>query len=153
MKRFEFKLQALLNFRKHLERVAQQDMARTVMEVSDCEHQIGSLQTTHGQSAQRLELLVEKGVAAQEFKQHNAYIGAVTQMILEEKRRRTQLEKILKKKRLVLKKRSIDKKAIERLREKQVKEYNQELLGMEQKELDQISSLKKAREISNDAEH
>jgi flagellar FliJ protein len=79
-------------------------------------------------------------------------MGAVTQMILEEKKRKTQLEKILKKKRLVLKKRSVDKKAIERLREKQAKEYNQELLAIEQKELDQISSLKKAREISNDAE-
>ena len=152
MKRFEFKLQALLNFRKHLERVAQQDMAGTVLAVSDCEHQIGSLQTTRGQSAQRLELIVEKGVTAQEFKQHHDYIGAVTRMIGAEKRRKIQLEKILEKKRLVLKKRSIDKKAIERLREKQAKEYNQELRVAEQKELDEISSLKKAREISNDAE-
>ena len=152
MKRFEFKLQALLNFRKHLERVAQQDMAKTVLAASDCEHQIGSLQTTHGQSAQRLESIVQKGVAAPEFKQHHDYIGAVTQMIVEEKRRKSQLEIILKKKRLVLKKRSIDKKAIERLREKQAKEYNQELRVIEQKELDEISSLKKAREISNDAE-
>ncbi len=152
MKRFEFKLQALLNFRKHLERVAQQDMAKTVMAVSDCENQIDSLQTTHGQSTKKLEAIVEKGVAAQEFKHHHAYIGAVTQMIVEEKRRKVQLGIILKKKRLVLKKRSIDKKAIERLREKQAKEYNQELLTAEQKELDEISSLKKAREISNDTE-
>ncbi len=152
MKRFEFKLQAVLNFRKHLERVAQQDMARAVMEVSDCEHQIGSLQTTHGQSAQRLESIVAKGVAAQEFKQHHVYIGAITQTIAAEKRRKIQLEKILEKKRLALKKRSIDKKVIERLREKQAKEYNQELLVTEQKELDEISSLKKAREISNDIE-
>jgi flagellar FliJ protein len=152
MKRFEFKLQALLNFRKHLERVAQQDMAKTVLEISDCEHQIGSLQITHGQSSQKLELIVQKGVAAQEFKQHNDYIGAVAQMIATEKRRKSQLGKIREKKRLALKKRSVDKKAIERLREKQAKEYNQELLAIEQKELDEISSLKKAREISNDAE-
>jgi flagellar FliJ protein len=151
MKRFEFKLQALLNFRKHLERVAQQDMAKTVLAVSECENQIGSLQTIHGQSAQKLESIVQKGVAAQEFKQHHVYIGAVTQMIAAEKRRKSQLEKVLEKKRLVLKKRSIDKKAIERLREKQAKEYNQELRVIEQKELDEISSLKKAREISNDA--
>ncbi len=93
-----------------------------------------------------------KGVAAQEFKQHHVYIGAITQTISEEKKRKIQLEKILEKKRLALKKRSIDKKVIERLREKQAKEYNQELLVTEQKELDEISSLKKAREISNDTE-
>ncbi len=152
MKRFEFKLQALLNFRKHLERIAQQDLAKTVMAVSDCENQISSLQTTHGLSAKRLESIVEKGVTAQEFKQHNAYLGAVTRMIEGEKQRKIQLETVLKKKRKELKKRSIDKKAMERLREKQAKEYNQELLTSEQKELDEISSLKKAREISNDTQ-
>lgn len=152
MKRFEFKLQALLNFRKHLERIAQQDLAKTVMAVSDCENQISSLQTTHGLSAKRLESIVEKGVTAQEFKQHNAYLGAVTRMIEGEKQRKIQLETVLKKKRNELKKRSIDKKAMERLREKQAKEYNQELLTAEQKELDEISSLKKAREISNDTQ-
>ncbi len=152
MKRFEFKLQALLNFRKHLERIAQQDLAKTVMAVTDCENQISSLQTTHGLSAKRLESIVEKGVTAQEFKQHNAYLGAVTRMIEGEKQRKIQLETVLKKKRNELKKRSIDKKAMERLREKQAKEYNQELLTAEQKELDEISSLKKAREISNDTQ-
>ena len=152
MKRFEFKLQALLNFRKHLERIAQQDLAKTVMAVTDCENQISSLQTTHGQSAKRLELIVEKGVTAQDFKQHHAYLGDVTRMIAGEKQRKMQLEKVLIKKRIELKKRSIDKKAMERLREKQAKEYNQELLTAEQKELDEISSLKKAREISNDAQ-
>jgi flagellar FliJ protein len=152
MKRFEFKLQALLNFRKHLERMAQQDMAKTVMAVDNCETRIDSLQTTHGQSAQRVEQLVEKGINAREFRQHHAYLGAVIGMIAEEKQRKTQLEKVLEKKRLALKKRSIDKKAMERLREKQAKEYNQELLVAEQKELDEISSLKKAREISNDTQ-
>ena len=109
MKRFEFKLQTLLSFRKHLERVAQQDMAKTVMEVSACETQIDLLQTTHGQSARKLESIVEKGVAAQEFKQHYDYLGAVTQMIAEEQQRKIQLAKILQKKRVVLKKRSVDK--------------------------------------------
>ncbi len=150
MKRFEFKLQALLNFRKHLERMAQQDMAKTVMEVTACEKQIDSLQATHGQSALQLEKIVEKGVGAREFKQHHSYLGAVGLMINQEKQHKVQLGKILEKKRLQLKKRSIDKKAMERLRETRAKEYNKELLVAEQKELDEISSLKKAREISND---
>jgi len=150
MKRFEFKLQSLLNFRKHLERMAQQDMAKTVMEISACEKQIDSLQTNHGQSVQRLEEIVEKGVGAEQFKQHQAYLGEMMRMIVQEKQQKIQLGKILGKKRFALKKRSIDKKAMERLRERKAKEYNQELLMAEQKELDEISSLKKAREISNE---
>ncbi len=152
MKRFDFTVKALLSIRKHLERVTQQNMVKTVREVRACENQIDLLQTTHGQSAQRLESIVENGVAAQEFKQHHAYLGAVTQMIAEELHRKFQLAKILDKKRLALKKRSVDKKAIERLREKQAKEYNHKLRVAEQKELDEISSLIKAREISNDTE-
>ena len=152
MKRFKFKLQSLLNFRKHLERVAQQDMAKTVLALTVCEKQIDTLQITHVQSTQRLEQIVEKGVGADQFRQHYAYLGAVQEMIAQEKQRMVQLGKVLEKKRLALKKRSIDKKAMERLREKQAKEYNQELLTAEQKELDEISSLKKAREISNDTQ-
>ncbi len=150
MKRFKFKLQALLNFRKHLERMAQQDMAKTVLALTACEKQIDSLQMTHGQSTERLEQIVEKGVGADQFNQHQAYLGEVVRMIAQEKQHRVQLGKVLEKKRLALKKRSIDKKAMERLRESRAKEYNQELLVAEQKELDEISSLKKAREISND---
>ncbi|MCP3941214.1 MAG: flagellar export protein FliJ [Desulfobacteraceae bacterium] len=150
MKRFEFKLQALLNFRKHLERVAQQDMAKTVMELAACEKQIDSLQTTHVQSALRLEKIVEKGVVAEEFAQHQGYLRALVDMTAQEKHRKIQLGKVLGQKRLALKKRTIDKKAMERLRESQAKEYNHKLLAAEQKELDEISSLKKAREIAND---
>jgi flagellar FliJ protein len=149
MKRFEFKLQSLLNFRKHLEQMAQQDMARAVMDVTACEKLIDSLQNTHGQWVIRLENLVEDGVGAKEFNQYHAYLGAMTQMITEEKHQETQLNKILQEKLLILKKRTIDKKAMERLREKRSKEYNLDLLAEEQKELDEISSLKTAREISN----
>jgi flagellar FliJ protein len=147
MKRFEFKLQSLLKFRNHLERMAQQEMAQVLLEITDCEKQIDSLQTTHGQWGQKLDRLVVKGIGSQEFKRHQDYLGALLGMVEEETQRKVQLETLLEKKRLALKKRSIDKKAIERLREKQAEEYNQEMLVAEQKELDEISSLKKAREI------
>lgn len=149
MKRFEFTLQSLLTFRKHLEQMAQQGMAKAAMDVKACEKLIHSLENTHGQWAQRLESLVEKGMRAKEFNQHHAYLGAVDQMISEEKQQKIQLNKIFQEKLLTLKKRSIDKKAMERLREKKAKEYNLDLLAAEQKELDEISSLKTAREISN----
>lgn len=146
MKRFEFNLQSLLNYRKHLEQMAQQAMAGAIKDVAACETRILSFQTTHGQGAQTLEQLVEKGVGSSEFKLHHAYLGALAGMIGEETQQKTKLNKILSEKRLALKKSSIDKKALDRLREKRAKEYTQELVLAEQKELDEISSLKTARE-------
>lgn len=150
MKRFEFNLQSLLNYRKHLEEMAQQAMARAVKDVAACETRIQSFQATHGQGAQRLEQLVEKGIGSSEFKLHHAYLGAVTSMIGEEREQKTRLDQILSEKRLFLKKSSIAKKALERLREKRAKEYTLELVLSEQKELDEISSLKTARERFNE---
>jgi len=151
MKRFEFKLQSLLNFRKHLEQMAQHAMAKATMDVTACGKRIHSLETSHGKWVQRLENLVGKGVGAKEFNQHHSYLGAVNQMISEEKHQKIQLNKILQEKLVLLKNTSIDKKAMERLREKRAKEYDLDLLAAEQKELDEISSLKTAREISNDS--
>lgn len=150
MKRFKFNLQSLLNYREHLEQVARQDMARAIQEVTACENRIQAFQTTHGQGAKRLEALVKKGVSASQFKIHHDYLGAVTGMIAEEKQQKTGLDKILAEKRVMLQKRSLDKKAMERLREKRAKDYHQELILAEQKELDEISSLKTAREIFNE---
>ena len=43
MKRFEFKLQSLLNYKKHLEEMARQEMARAAADVNVCEQRIREL--------------------------------------------------------------------------------------------------------------
>ncbi len=149
MRRFEFKLESLLNYKKFLEKMARQEMAKAVANINDCDQQIQTLKETKVTSSLKLEKVVEKGVGAQEFKLHHEFLAMVDQMIVDEKIRKTQLEKILDEKRSMLKKRTIDKKAMERLRERRSKEYSQEMIRNEQKELDEISSLKTAREIAN----
>ncbi len=150
MKRFKFNLQSLLNYREHLEQVARQDMARVIQEVTASETRIQAFQATHDQWTQKLEALVKKGVSASQFKIHHDYLGAVTGMIVQEKQQKIGLDKILAENRVKLQKRSLDRKAMERLREKRAKDYHQELIVAEQKELDEISSLKRAREVFNE---
>ncbi len=149
MKRFVFKLQSLLNYKKHLEQMARQEMAKAVAEVNACEQQIQDLKDNRESSAQRLDSLVEKGVDAKEFKLYHGFLTAVDRMIVDEKNRKFELEKTLNKKRSILKKRTIDKKAMERLRDRRAEEYTGEMLRAEQKELDEIAALKTAREIAN----
>ena len=150
MKRFEFKLQPLLNYRKYLERVARQNTARASMDVENCEKQIIYLKQTYDQKAEKIEDLVAGGVSASEFRLHHQYLEAVERSMEDEKSRKIKLKKILQEKLLELKKRSVDKKAMELYREKMKDEYTREILKIEQKELDEISSLKTARKLSNE---
>ncbi len=150
MKRFEFKLQPLLNYRLYLERIAQQNTARAHMDVRVCEKQITHLKHTYDQNADKAEDIVAKGVSAPEFRRYHHYLESVKSGIKDEKLRKIALEKILKEKLLELKKKSVDKKAMELYREKLKNRYTQEVIKIEQKELDEISSLKTARTKSHE---
>ncbi|CCK81739.1 flagellar export protein FliJ [Desulfobacula toluolica] len=150
MKRFEFKLQPLLNYRKYLEQVARQNTAKASMDVENCAKQIVYLKQTYDQKVEKIEDIVANGVNAFEFRLHNQYLNAVENSIEDEKSRKIELQKILQEKLLELKKRSVDKKAMELYREKLKHEYTQEVLTIEQKELDEISSIKTARKLSNE---
>ncbi|MEH0019882.1 MAG: flagellar export protein FliJ [Desulfobacter sp.] len=149
MKRFKFKLQSLLNYKKHLEQVARQEMAKVVADVNQCEQQIKDLHEDKALSARKLDRLVEKGISAQEFNLYNGFLTTLDNMILDEKNRKISLKKLLAEKRSMLKKRTIDKKAMERLRERRAEEFTREMLLEEQKGLDEIGTLKTVREMNN----
>lgn len=149
MKRFEFKLQSLLNYKRHLEEMARQEMARAVADVTACERRIQELEGEKEAAAQNLETLVEKGVDAQAFKMYHGFLGALDQTMAEHRHKKMSLEKILEEKRSALTQRTIDKKAMERLRERRAKEFVREMLREEQKGLDEIAALKTAREMIN----
>jgi len=150
MKRFEFKLQPLLNYRLYLERIAQQNTAKAHLDVKSCEQQIMDLKRRYLQNADKIEGIMQKGVSASEFRRYYNYIDSVENSIEDEKSKKIQLKKALEEKLLELKKKSVDKKAMELYREKLKKEYTQEIIKIEQKELDEISSLKTARALSNE---
>ncbi len=150
MKKFNFRLEPLLNYRKYLERIAQQHTAKAHMDVKNCENQILNLKQVWTDNTNEVENIVEKGVSAKEFKRYHDYLNSVESGIAQEESRKLQLKKVLKEKLFELKKKSVDKKAMALYREKLKAVYTQELLKNEQKELDEISSLKIARELNNE---
>lgn len=149
MKRFEFKLQSLLNFREYLERLAQQMTAKAHMDIKACEKQIGELKDTYSTASRKLEEDMIKGLDAARFRQHHTFLDRVEKDIKDQLLNKDQLLKILEEKLKNLKKRSIDKKIIEQLKEKKATEYSEEFLKSEQKLQDEISSVTKARELQN----
>nr|WP_320190928.1 flagellar export protein FliJ [uncultured Desulfobacter sp.] len=150
MKRFQFRLQSLLKYKRHLEQVAKQEMAKAVADVLACEQRITQLQKERILATDQLDALVEQGIGAGQFNRYRQFITSIDQTIILERKKKTELEKILADKRDILKQKTIDKKSLERLREKQEREYTHAMLREEQKGLDEIASLKTAREVNNE---
>ncbi|NDY73399.1 flagellar export protein FliJ [Desulfobacter hydrogenophilus] len=150
MRKFQFKLQSLLKYKRHLEQVAKQEMAQAVADVLACEQRIIELKKDRISAMDLLDSLVEKGMGAGQFNRYRQFITTTDQMIHLERNRQTELEKILDEKRETLKQKTIDKKALERLREKKDREYTHEMIREEQKSLDEMTSLKTAREVNNE---
>lgn len=150
MKRFQFRLQALLNYKKHLEEMARQEMAKAVAQVNECEQQIQTLIRDRKEAALTLEKRVAEGMSSGEFKRYHGFLQVLDQMVVEQKKQKFRLEKALEEKRSILTKRTIDKRAMERLKEKRAEEYVREMLKEEQKVLDEVASLKRVRELANE---
>ncbi len=151
MKKFNFNLEAVLDYRQYLERIAQQNTAKAHLDISDCQKQIEGLKDSYAQSRDEIDDVVKEGIKASDLKNHYHYLGGVKGDISNEINRKAKLREVLKEKLLVLKQRSIEKKAMELLKEKRKKEYDDAFRKEEQKLLDEISSLKKARESNNEA--
>ncbi len=147
MKKFKFKLHPLLKYRAYQEKVARQKTARAHLDVENCRQQIVELEQTWDQQADSMEDMVTKGVPASQFRQYHQYLTVIETGIEQEKVKKAQLETVLQKKLLELKKKSVKKRTMELYEEKLRDAYTREMLQMEQKELDEISILKTARKI------
>ncbi|MCA1795157.1 MAG: flagellar export protein FliJ [Desulfotignum sp.] len=152
MKRFTFRLQHLLNYKGYLERLARQDTAKARLDIVDCDKQIAALKQQVLVAAKQMDSQVKDGICAREFKQHQGFLSAMETDMEDEKIRKKSLEKVWEEKQVVLQKRSTEKKSMDHLREKQARVYAEKMLKMEEKELDEISTLKTAREIGHDTE-
>lgn len=150
MKRFQFKLEPLLNYRTYLEKLAQQDTARAHMDVKGCKAAIRQLKFNHIRQSDEIEESLQQGLHSSQFKRYYEYLEALENQLVDEKKRKTHLKKVLEEKVQILRKKSVDKKAMELYRERQHTRYHQQLLKTEQKELDEISSLKTARKVNHD---
>ena len=152
MKQFSFKLEPVLNYRQYLERLAQQETARAQMDVKASESLIQRLQSDLIFQTDKMDTTLEQGMTSTEFKRFYSFFQGTRTQINDEEKRKQILEKKLVEKIKILKKKSVDKRAMEIYRDKLRQEYNQQLDKIEQKELDEISSIKTARTINNETD-
>lgn len=149
MKRFKFRLQPLLNYKIYQEQIARQEMAKAVADVNACRQRINTLEQERVVALEKVDRLVEKGIGAREFSLHQGFIGATERAINDEIARKDALKRKVDEKRRLLKKKTIDKKGLERLQKMQKEAHTAEMIREEQKELDEVASLRTAREVAN----
>lgn len=151
MKKFNFKLQPVLKYREHLENLARQEYVKAQMDVNSAKEMIVLMEQEYEITADNIEQQTSKGISAMLFRQYNDYLDSLENDIVLKRKEHEQLKKVVAVKHQALTKKSVEKKVIERLKEKKKSEYVEEFQVEEQKRADDISSLKKAREHSENA--
>ncbi len=150
MKRFDFRLRPLLNYRTYLEQIARQDSARAKLDLVRCEKEIRDLTTAHIRQSRQVTAFLEQGMDGAAFRQHQLYLDD-----LESSRERAQSDKVklsgvLNEKLKALKQKTIDKKVMELYQDRLREEYLRRMTVAEQKSMDEISALRTVRKLTDE---
>ena len=94
MKRFNFRLSALLDFRKYLERLARKETAMAYKDVKASQKAIEELKGRYIKTASELDKIVFKGIKAEELQLYNKYLDMMDNSIVEENQRKRALKKV-----------------------------------------------------------
>ncbi|MGM0418259.1 MAG: flagellar export protein FliJ [Thermodesulfobacteriota bacterium] len=150
MKKFKFSLESVLKYKTFLEKEAKQALMSVNLDIKECEGNIEQIKFRRENIFKELEKASVKSITIENFQLYQNYIAGIEQRLEDEKKRLENLfrEKDLKTKKLI--KAKTEKEALEKLKSKKKEKYIEDMLYEEQKEIDEISSLKKAREISNE---
>ncbi|MBF0233655.1 MAG: flagellar export protein FliJ [Desulfamplus sp.] len=148
MKKFNFKLYPVLKYREHLENIAKQEYVKAYMDVKTAQEMILQMEQAFQILADKVDQETITGISSMLFRQYNDYLDSLESDIELKRKELEQLQRVQAVKQQALTKKSVAKKVIERLREKKRGEYLEEFQAEEQKRADDIASLKKAREAS-----
>ena len=148
MKRFRYRLEPLLKYRDHMERMAQLETAKASSAVSECGHTIDMLNVDYHRHASELEKKMSSGVDAEHYLVYRSYLNGMEAAIDGQKKRYEQLQCALLKQQAVLKERSIAKKVLSNLKDRKKKRYYENMLKADQKETDDVIIVREARDIN-----
>lgn len=146
MKKFQFRLNSFLGYRKHLEQEAKQAVSLTRTKISDCQKRINLYQISQEKNIMELHEKMTSGIEAQQITIYTSYHDRLNIIIHNENLQYANLQKELSHKQKLLKQRSIEKKAIENLKLRKKEEYYKDLVDSLQKESEDMIIIRKIRE-------
>ena len=149
MKKFSFRLQSVLDFRKHLEKMAQMEVAKARKDLMDSERRLKELNDDYDVTAMGFDVEMSKGISSERFHFFTDYLSSLDSRIEREEQMKTTFSGILREKQSVLREKSIDRKTIEKLKEKHKNEYYDKMLKDMQKEVDDMVIIRQKREFAD----
>jgi flagellar FliJ protein len=136
---FKFRLQSVLDHRRHLEELAMNTFAETMRALTQAEEQIRWLEEEHSRARDELQNNNTNGIPAKDYILANEYATVLRLQSLREQSRLPMLKSESERARQKLLEATRDRKVLETLREKHLTRYNREQLIFEQKLLDEAA--------------
>lgn len=145
MKKFRFRLQSFLGYRKHLEQEAKQDVSITQIKINDCRNRIYAFETDQKKSISELSDKLSSGIEAKQIPVYTSYHDRLHLILKNENLLYARLQNELSHKQKILKQRSVEKKALENLQQRKKEEYYKKISDSLQKEAEDINIIRKIR--------
>ncbi|MFO7494429.1 MAG: flagellar export protein FliJ [Desulfobacterales bacterium] len=141
MKRFRFRLASLLRYREFREQQARQAVSNARRALLDCEAAMARLQGRLDDARTACEREAADGVTAQRFLNFTRFAaGLETRRDAEQERRQTLLRELAACQ-TRLAEAAVQRRAVEKLKERRESEYNQDMAKELQKQTDEIAIL------------
>ena len=148
MKKFKFNLNSYLRLKKHLEKLAQQEVASVIFKIRESKKRVESLKTNYYKRAKQLDHETVSGIYANRYNIFKTDMAGIKSSMEEEKLRCLDLLKVLEEKKKELAKKSVDKKILENLKGRRKEEYYINMEKLLQKEADDMLIVRKAGDIN-----
>mgnify|MGYP001320485498 CR=1 FL=1 len=139
-------MQALLRYREYLERRMQLEVAKIRSDILECDDCILHCKGTIDDALQHLDRETVCGIDSTRYLHYTAYLTGMESLLESQNLRRKKLLQVLGRKQEKLLKQSVKKKALENLKEHRKEKYYRQVRKYEDKETDDASILKKARD-------
>ena len=148
MKRFRFKLDPLIKVREHREKTAQLAFAEAKRETAAQEEEMARMRAELEQRTAAFDAAVARGLSAGQFRLYAEFLEGMELDLQEGELRHQELLKAEEEKRQELGRKSVEKRILESLKERKKDLYYKEMRQEEQKGADDMTVLRKARDIN-----
>ena len=142
MKKFEFRLDPVIRYREHLERMALMELAKAKRLLLQTKNKIESLKRNRSDVTANLRSEETKGIDVSRHRLFTAYLRGVTAQIAIEKDRLVGMAATIKEKQHAFDAQRIKKESLVLLKQKKHADYLEAIDRAEQKAADELMSLR-----------
>ena len=146
MKRFEFKLDPVIRYRRYLERIALIDLAKSKEALVQTKKRIQETEQARKDSEKDLGSRETQGIGVGKHRIYTAYLQGLSDRIVSEDGRLVEIGKTIREKHQAVETQRIKRETLELIRQKEYDRYLRWIDKAEQKAADELVSLRRESE-------